>query len=645
MTNQVLIKRSAIPAKVPATTDLALGELAINTNDGKLFLKQNNGSDAIVEVGAVKSVAGRTGSVVLATSDVAESTNLYFTSARASAAAPVQTVAGRTGAVVLAVADVSGAAPLASPALTGTPTAPTTVTSDNSTLIATTAFVKAQGYTTAAAASAAAPVQSVFGRTGAVTLASSDVTTALGYTPADNAKLAQANGIATLDASGKLPIGQLTSAVVGAVVYQGTWNASTNTPTLTSGTGTKGQYYKVSVAGSTSVDGLSQWNIGDTIIFNGTTWDKLDGLATEVSSVAGRVGAVVLSVADVSGAAPLASPTFTGTSTFDIVVTTSNGLGTNVKVGDDAWIGDVNLANGIGIKGQAIPTTGYVRFGSGGTFGYDGSNLVYGGTTVITTSGSGSTLSIVDTGANGANFKLTGNGATTPNKFIRALGGNLEFVNSGYAAVMATFNDNGSFTAGASVNAGTTMTAYSLGNLGQYNAVYGSGSSYFNASMRNDGTSVYFLSSNSQSTPAAAGAATFNALRPFQWNLTSGYVFIDQTGAGTSFGGQVTAPFVNTGVAATVAAAGATQGTGTVLATSINVITSGAGGVVLPVGVAGMLVTVINTTGAAINIYPAAGSQIDVLGVNTAFSLGTTAKLEFVAISATQWYALTAVLA
>jgi hypothetical protein len=579
MTNQVLIKRSAIPAKVPATTDLALGELAINTNDGKLFLKQNNGSDAIVEVGAVKSVAGRTGTVVLATADVAESTNLYFTSARASAAAPVQTVAGRTGAIVLAVADVSGAAPLASPALTGTPTAPTTVTSDNSTLIATTAFVKAQGYTTAAAASTAAPVQSVFGRTGAVTLASSDVTTALGYTPADNAKLAQANGIATLDATGKLPVSQLTSAVVGAVVYQGTWNASTNTPPLTSGTGTKGQYYKVAVAGSTSVDGLSQWNIGDTIIFNGTTWDKLDGLATEVSSVAGRVGAVVLTAADVSGAAALTGAAFTGA-------------------------------------------------------------------TSITTTNSGNTLSIIDTGTNGANLKLTGNGATTPNKFIRALGGNLEFVNSGYAAVMATFYDNGSFTAANSVNAATTMTAYSVGNLGQYNAVYGSGSSYFNSALRNDGVSVYLLGSNSQTTPAGAAVATFNALRPFAWNLTTGVVTIDGTGAGVTTGGSINAgTFINTGVAATVAAAGATQGTGTVLATSINVITSGAGGVVLPVGVAGMLVTVINTTGAAINIYPAAGSQIDVLGANVAFSLGTTAKLEFVAISATQWYALTAVLA
>lgn len=66
-------------------------------------------------------------------------------------------------------------------------------------------------------------------------------------------------------------------AISGAVVYQGTWNASTNTPRLISGIGTKGWYYKVSVAGSTSIDGISEWSIGDDIIFDGTVWDKISG--------------------------------------------------------------------------------------------------------------------------------------------------------------------------------------------------------------------------------------------------------------------------------------------------------------------------------------------------------------------------------
>lgn len=66
---------------------------------------------------------------------------------------PVTSVFGRTGTITAAagdytVAQVTGAAPLASPAFTGTPTAPTASTATNNTQVATTAFVKAQGYTT-----------------------------------------------------------------------------------------------------------------------------------------------------------------------------------------------------------------------------------------------------------------------------------------------------------------------------------------------------------------------------------------------------------------------------------------------------------------------------------------------------------------
>ena len=116
----------------------------------------------------------------------------------------------------------------------------------------------------------------------------------------------QPSGVATLDGSGKLVTSQIPAALVGALQYQGTWNANTNSPALASGTGTKGQYYKVSVAGTTAIDGISQWNVGDEIIFDGTTWDRVDG-AGEVVSVAGRTGAVTLAAGDVSGLAASAT--------------------------------------------------------------------------------------------------------------------------------------------------------------------------------------------------------------------------------------------------------------------------------------------------------------------------------------------------
>ena len=51
MSNQVLIKRSAVQSKNPATNDLSLGELALNTYDGNLFFKKSPGGvDSIVAV-------------------------------------------------------------------------------------------------------------------------------------------------------------------------------------------------------------------------------------------------------------------------------------------------------------------------------------------------------------------------------------------------------------------------------------------------------------------------------------------------------------------------------------------------------------------------------------------------------------------
>lgn len=69
---------------------------------------------------------------------------------------------------------------------------------------------------------------------------------------------------------------------IGALNYRGTWNASTNTPTLTSSVGVKGDYYVVSVAGSTNLDGETLWGVGDMAVFNGSIWQKVDGGDTGV---------------------------------------------------------------------------------------------------------------------------------------------------------------------------------------------------------------------------------------------------------------------------------------------------------------------------------------------------------------------------
>jgi hypothetical protein len=90
----------------------------------------------------------------------------------------------------------------------------------------------------------------------------------------------------SVNASGQIEIS-------GALNYQGVWNATTNVPALASGVGTKGRYYVVSVAGTTTLDGVSDWSIGDWAVFNGVAWQKADHTDV-VSSVAGRQGVVNL---------------------------------------------------------------------------------------------------------------------------------------------------------------------------------------------------------------------------------------------------------------------------------------------------------------------------------------------------------------
>jgi hypothetical protein len=122
-----------VAGKAPAVPDLELGELAVNTFDGKLYLRKSDGTDTVLEVGPVRAVAGKIGTVTLAKADV----GLGGVDKTSDATKPISTAtqtalngkANRSHGH--AVADVIGLqaaldekVPLASPALTGTPTAP-----------------------------------------------------------------------------------------------------------------------------------------------------------------------------------------------------------------------------------------------------------------------------------------------------------------------------------------------------------------------------------------------------------------------------------------------------------------------------------------------------------------------------------------
>jgi hypothetical protein len=96
--------------------------------------------------------------------------------------------------------------------------------------------------------------------------------------------LGGANGVATLDSSGKVPLSQLPASVI---TYLGTWNAATNTPTLVNGTGDDGDLYICNVAGTVNFGaGPITFAVGDWVIYGSGTWQKSAGASGTVTSVA-----------------------------------------------------------------------------------------------------------------------------------------------------------------------------------------------------------------------------------------------------------------------------------------------------------------------------------------------------------------------
>jgi len=130
--------------------------------------------------------------------------------------------------------------------------------------------------------------------------AQNDATTALAnaataQTTANNAipltQKATANGVATLDGTGKVPAAQIN---ISGFNYQNSWNATTNTPALADGVGTVGDVYIVGVGGSRNLgSGVIVFSVNDTVIYNGTVWQRFPAVGVGVTSVNGDSGPVV----------------------------------------------------------------------------------------------------------------------------------------------------------------------------------------------------------------------------------------------------------------------------------------------------------------------------------------------------------------
>lgn len=85
---------------------------------------------------------------------------------------------------------------------------------------------------------------------------------------------------------------------INPLTFQGIWDANTNLPLLSSSMGFEGDFYVVTVAGSTNLDGITTWNVGDQALFQGGVWNRVPSAPVNVNSVFGRIGNVVAQAND-----------------------------------------------------------------------------------------------------------------------------------------------------------------------------------------------------------------------------------------------------------------------------------------------------------------------------------------------------------
>lgn len=240
----------------------------------------------------------------------------------------------------------------------------------------------------------------------------------------------------------------------GQLSYQGTWNASTNTPTLASGVGVQNHYYVVSVAGTTNLDGITDWQVNDWALFNGSVWQKIDQ-SDLVVSVNGQTGVVVLNVGDISGAVP----------------NTVNVLAGTGMTGGGALTGNVTIT----LANTAVVSATYGNSSTVGQFEVDAQGrIVAASNQAITIAVANCTGAVPNTVNVLAGGLLTGGGALTGNVTISLT--SVPAANITGLGTMASQNANAVTITGGDVTANITTSDLNLTSATAANATFATAS-------------------------------------------------------------------------------------------------------------------------------------------------------------------------
>lgn len=482
--------RAITAGDLPAASNVGLGVVQVQTNGG---IAISGGSVISIDpTHTIVSFNGRVGAVTLTSGDVTaaggavlaspaftgtptaptptqgdNSTTLATTAFvqttvnAAVSAGAVTSFNTRKGDVTLTLADVTsaGGAPLASPVFTGNPRVPTATPGDATTTIASTAFV-------AAAIAATGGVTSVNSRTGNVTILNTDISGAGGAllagatftgtlkapnpSPSDNS-----NTVATtsyvqnaLQSLGVTSVNGRTGAVTinasdvsgagGALLASPIFTGSPQAPTPTAGNNSTQIATTAFVANavlSATTPIATTTTLGGVIVptNSGITIDASGNIAAKVTSVAGRIGDVVLSVSDVTGAAPINAPAFTGAATAPTVTAGDS----STRIATTAFV-----ANAVAARATSMPVAaGDNPMGDAASF----RSVILTGTltgnarVLIPTGGGRWTFANETTGSFSVTIALSNGGSTVGQSFVLPQGDTVDiFADPSLGAVPAT---------------------------------------------------------------------------------------------------------------------------------------------------------------------------------------------------------------